>query len=38
MWIGTWCMLDCVGLKMVYYEGEGEGEGRAHHVSIVSVL
>lgn len=31
-------MLDCVGLKMVYYEGEGEGEGRAHHVSIVSVL
>lgn len=29
-------MLDCVGLKMVYYKGKGEGEGRAHHMSTVN--
>lgn len=31
-------MLDCAGLKMVYYEGRGEGKDKAHHMSTVNVL
>lgn len=28
-------MLDCVGLKMVYYKDKGEREDKAHHTSTV---